>query len=218
MMRTPTRGFTLVELLVVVAVVGILAALLVPVFARVHEEARRTTCCSNLQQLVKAHHLYVQDYDELLPAWFVPGPEGLITWPTFLRGYYRDPKLLRQGFVPPEEMIQPPCLADYALLTWGPSGDGTRSAPHALWPGSSWREGQSPRSLHLAEVRRPAETTQFADGFTCIEQTAIASQHQDYALLVGFVDGHARRVSKQEWWQVDQDEQGYFRHLGTADR
>jgi prepilin-type processing-associated H-X9-DG protein len=59
---------------------------------------------------------------------------------------------------------------------------------------------------------------QFADGFTCIEETAIDSQHRDGTLLVAFVDGHARHVSLPEWWRVDRDEQGSFRHCAAADR
>jgi prepilin-type N-terminal cleavage/methylation domain-containing protein/prepilin-type processing-associated H-X9-DG protein len=211
-------GFTLIELLIVVAVVASLAAILFPVFAQAREAACRTTCLSNLRQLITAHHLYVQDYDEVLPAWFLPGASGLITWPVFFRGYYRDPRILRQGFVPPVEMIQPPCLADYALLTWGPTGDGTRYDPYSRWPGSVRRQGEAPRPMRLAEVRRPAETAQFADGFTCVEETAIDSQHQNDGLQVAFVDGHARRVSHQEWWQIDRDEHGYFRHFAAADR
>jgi len=218
MRRSPSKGFSLIELLVVVSVIVILSAILFPVFAQAREAARRTTCLSNLRQLVTAHHLYVQDYDEVLPAWFVPGASGLITWPVYFRGYYRDPQILRQGFVPPADMIQPPCLADYALLAWGPTGDGTSYDPHSRWPGSEWRAGQPPQPMQMAEVRRPAETAQFADGFTCIEETAIDSQHQNNALQVVFVDGHAQRVSHADWWQIDQDEHGYFRHLGAADR
>src|SRR5439155_20261459 len=109
--------------------------------------ACRSTCLSNLRQLSAAHHLYVRDYDELLPAWVLPGMNGLITWPVFLRSYYRDPRILRQGFVPPVEMIQSPYLADYALPTWGPTGDGSRSAPYSRWPGSVWRAGETPRPM-----------------------------------------------------------------------
>src|SRR6185369_6112677 len=128
-MRPPCRqGFSLIELLTVIAVLALLSAILFPVFAQAREAARRTNCLSNLRQLVTAHHLYTQDHDETLPAWFLPGPNGLITWPDFFRGYYRNSQILRQGFIPPVEMIQPPCLADYALLSWGPTGDGTSSA------------------------------------------------------------------------------------------
>jgi prepilin-type N-terminal cleavage/methylation domain-containing protein len=218
-MRRPCRrGFTLIELLTVIAIMALLSAMLFPVFARAREAARQTTCLSNLRQLVTAHHLYTQDYDETLPAWFLPGPAGLITWPDFLRGYYQSPQILRQGFVPPADMIQPPCLADYALLTWGPRGDDSAGSPHSRWPGSVWLEGEPPQPMRLAEVRRPAQTAQFADGFTCIAGTAIDSQHQGSALLVGFVDGHARVVSRQAWWQIDRDAQGYFYRFGAADR
>lgn len=60
-------GFTLVELLTVVAILGILAALLFPVFARAREAGRRTTCASNLRQLGMALKMYAQDYEERFP-------------------------------------------------------------------------------------------------------------------------------------------------------
>lgn len=218
-MRPSSRsGFTLIELLTVVATMAVLAGILYPVFARARETARRTSCLSNLHQLAAAHHLYVQDYDGVLPAWYQPGANGLIPWTVFFRPYYGDPRILHQGFVPPSEMIQPPCSADYAMLTWGPGGDGTVYSPHSRWPGSVWNQGEPERPMRLDEVRRPADTALFADGLTCIDATAIYSQHQNYALMVAFVDGHARRVTRAEWWQIDRDERGYFRHLGAADR
>ena len=45
------KGFTLIELLVVIAIIAILAAILFPVFARARENARKSTCQSNLKQL-----------------------------------------------------------------------------------------------------------------------------------------------------------------------
>ena len=64
---TGRSGFTLIELLVVIAIIAILAAILFPVFARVREKARQTSCASNLRQIGTGFQLYVQDYDELLP-------------------------------------------------------------------------------------------------------------------------------------------------------
>ena len=53
------RGFTLIELLVVIAIIAILAAILFPVFAQAREQARKTTCTSNLRQIglaMTSHH------------------------------------------------------------------------------------------------------------------------------------------------------------------
>ncbi|MCX6366335.1 MAG: prepilin-type N-terminal cleavage/methylation domain-containing protein [Armatimonadetes bacterium] len=61
------RGFTLIELLVVIAIIAILAAILFPVFARAREQARKTTCLSNLKQMGTSMLMYVQDYDETYP-------------------------------------------------------------------------------------------------------------------------------------------------------
>lgn len=57
-------GFTLIELLVVIAIIAILAAILFPVFARARENARRTSCQSNLKQIGLGIMQYTQDYDE----------------------------------------------------------------------------------------------------------------------------------------------------------
>lgn len=62
------QAFTLIELLVVIAIISILAAILFPVFARARENARRTSCLSNLKQVALGVRMYGQDYDERMPA------------------------------------------------------------------------------------------------------------------------------------------------------
>lgn len=60
-------AFTLVELLVVVALIATLAALLFPTFGRAKESGRATVCLSNLHQIGLALQLYVQDNRNHLP-------------------------------------------------------------------------------------------------------------------------------------------------------
>lgn len=66
-MKQRTSAFTLIELLVVIAIIAILAAILFPVFGRARENARRSSCQSNLKQIGIGIMQYTQDYDEKLP-------------------------------------------------------------------------------------------------------------------------------------------------------
>jgi prepilin-type processing-associated H-X9-DG protein/prepilin-type N-terminal cleavage/methylation domain-containing protein len=68
-------GFTLVEILVVLGIIGVLTAILFPVFSRVRESGRRIACISNLSQLGKAFLMYAEDYDGRLPN---PGGRGIL--------------------------------------------------------------------------------------------------------------------------------------------
>ena len=60
-------GFTLIEILVVIVIISLLAAILFPAFSRVRENARRSSCTSNLHQIGLAMHQYIMDYDQKFP-------------------------------------------------------------------------------------------------------------------------------------------------------
>lgn len=56
-----TKGLTLIEILVVVAIISVLTGLAIPIMARSRAQARRLSCASNLSQLHKAMSIYVSE-------------------------------------------------------------------------------------------------------------------------------------------------------------
>ena len=94
-------GFSLVELLVVIGIIGALTAIIFPVISRARHSARKATCLANLHQLHVAMMAYKNDYDGFLPLWSDPPdkPEedhfmDPVTWDDALVDYTQTTDIL----------------------------------------------------------------------------------------------------------------------------
>ena len=73
-------SFTLVELLIVVAIISIMAAMLLPALQEAREQARRAICRNNLKQIYLGIAMYAEDFDGFFPAWDKEGdPPSIYT-------------------------------------------------------------------------------------------------------------------------------------------
>jgi len=86
------QGFTLVELLVVISIIGLLMGISVPALSRARENARRTKCLSNVRQLRVALQMYADSHDGRVPP---RDYDAGAVWVDRLEPYYANRKLLR---------------------------------------------------------------------------------------------------------------------------
>jgi len=79
--RKVERAFSLIELMVAIAIIGILAAIILPTLSRSKASARATACLSNLRQIGIALQLYVNDNENRLPTMYdaTLGTNALVT-------------------------------------------------------------------------------------------------------------------------------------------
>ncbi|MDR1281530.1 MAG: prepilin-type N-terminal cleavage/methylation domain-containing protein [Opitutaceae bacterium] len=194
-------GFTLVELLAVIAITGILAGILIPVTIRIRETARNVECTGNLRALVTGMTLYADANKGVYPAptnnLLPNGDRG--TWMRALKeGGYLDDN--------PKELIvagrKSVFLCPAAFKTY-PDGLARRTyGMNTL--------ANTDDALRPYELPEPARSLIFADGVEAgggegdswfyIRSGAlerIDARHNG-AFNAGFVDGHAERLGKTD--------------------
>ena len=92
--QNPKCGFTLVELLVVITIIGILISLLLPAVQAAREAARRMQCSNNLKQLALGLHVYHEASGSFPPAGFYTG--STLAWNTAILPYIEQGNLYDQ--------------------------------------------------------------------------------------------------------------------------
>ena len=93
------HGFTLVEILVVVAIIALLLAILLPSYTAAREQAKGVLCLSNQRQIGLAMHAYTHDYQGSFPIAQYPDAANLalVCWDTIT--YASDPHHARPGLI-----------------------------------------------------------------------------------------------------------------------
>lgn len=134
--HSPNAAFTLLELLVVITIISILAALLLPALARAREQANRIACASNMKQLGLVFLMFADEHGGQLPAG-APNQYWGEDWVNYiydnvdLSGSY--PKnLIRNNYIFDAKGVYPDYLTDLRVLVC-PSSLALRTVPKDRW-------------------------------------------------------------------------------------
>ena len=145
MARRPTQlGFSLVELLVVIGIIGVLMGILIPVISRVRRNAATTECMNNLRQIGALYIMYANQNDDWVPVGglvrtdfppFDPPPPPRQDWNNFLwvEGFPVNSVaiLYANGVITPKEMKMLYCPDEIrANLTYDVYRDQINEYPH----------------------------------------------------------------------------------------
>lgn len=184
------NGFTLIELLVVIAIIAILAAILFPVFARARENARKSTCLSNIKQLSLGVQQYTQDYDEMMPLTW---NDQNVYWSYAIKPYLKNTDVFRcpscSNHRYAETFSEDRCYMSIGYNTYFAQGR-NYSLTTMNYPSEDVILGDTCTGPS-ASGYRGFIFTMWDPNFGCNQPLAISTRHMDGAVL-GFADGHAK--------------------------
>ena len=194
------RGFTLVELLVVIAVIAILAGLLLPAISRARHKAQTAFCLNNLKQWGYATHLFAADNHDLLPKDGTPNGTSLDD------GWYNDlPRVL--GLKTYKDM---PWRLDPAIepgrSIWICPSNPRRSNGNNLFHYCLNRHVNltgSGNQVKLSSLKQPTRIIWLFDngGLAGVaQQNNVHTNLHHQGANFNFLDGHARRWRNTDYW------------------
>lgn len=191
-------GFTLIEVLIVVAVISILAMILLPVFAQARARARTASCASNMRQIHTALLLYVADNDGFYPRAGYLGHQVDCSWVDFVYPYTKSVDVWKCPSAPRGD-YQPTC-AETEMRDGVPY---FHSGSYFL-NGSEDNRGTNATN-HESNFQRPSETLLLAEALTGnpvggvtalatdmdLEHSGLEARHYE-GTNICFVDGHIK--------------------------
>jgi len=208
------RGFTLLELLIVIAIIVILASLLLPALSRAKEQARRAKCISNLKQISLAVKEFALDHDWKIP-WHTPTSEGGTYGVSTAAEAWRNFSALSNELDHPKVLVCPSdkatkliagtwpefMTADYRsnALSYFVGLDGYEQMPIAILAGDRNITGGTTDNCGSAGKSPGVKSKEFIAGNTAIKWTnAIHGLSGDIA----FSDGSVQRANTHELQEI----------------
>ena len=202
-MKHKRQGFTLVEILVIIAIVALLAALLSSVFSRVREQGRKTTCADNLKQIGLAFLQYSQDNSETFPPAFSVAPSYTSVFKR-VQPYIRNTQILAcPSDNGPSKFSSDPRASGPLYEQWGASYSYNPN-PNPYSEQGGWcslpQNSSPPQGLDKISVSQVKSPTRVV---LVLESSGIFpfSWHEESAFAYGsarsnvcFVDGHVKFI------------------------
>ena len=196
-------SFTLIELLIVIAIIAILAAMLLPALNKARERAKITQCLGQVRELVRVSQLYTDSYNGYFcPANLVSNSGNYLWWTNVM------------------EMLKLISVPSWTMEHWGKAGGGIMMCPSLRYEGQCPGLGPTRAvsgygvSAKIHRLKSPSKVAVFGDtpqnakGSPLFEITVpdqwthlfdggyLFLRHETQT-NVGFADGHA--ITSKEW-------------------
>jgi general secretion pathway protein G len=202
------RAFTLIEILVVIGVLALLAALLFPAFAQARARGRQTVCSSNLRQLGQAIALYASDF-ERFPRGLDPAdkytPQIWQFFPGGLQIMNETPLLteVMAPYVKDQRLWQ--CAGDTGFDICDTTGLALDARPTCYTKfGMSYfyRTELMLRDKAAEDLQFPAQTHVLADAAGSWHGTSFLNHWDNLRYNVLFADGHVKILSHEQFTEA----------------